>query len=1105
MARLSLTLLGGFRARLDGDQPLVIAIKKSQALVAYLALPLGQAHPRDKLAALLWGDMREAQARAGLRQTLFTLRKILGDPDPLRLVGETIALDPALVAVDVQAFEERVAHGTREALEEAAALYQGDLLDGLALQESPFEEWLLAEQLRLRELALEALAKLLAQQRDAGALDEALQTALRLAALDPLQEPVHRTLMRLYTQLGRRGAALRQYQLCVGALQRELRAEPDDETRALYQQILKRQLTQSVASPPAPGPDPSSAGPERLFHAGAPAAETPLVGREVELAQLRDALQGALAGRGQLAALMGEAGIGKSRLVAELIAEASRKGARILLGRCHETEQVLPFGPWINALRASHLAADGEMLDGLGPVWRAELARLLPEIAHGTPPGPSTSDAAQLFEAVAQFFERVTLAQPAVLVFEDLHWADEMSLRLLAFVGRRLRQWRLLAVATVRDEDLPGATLLRHTLDELSRAGHLSRLSLGSLSREDTVALARTLVQLPATAQLEERIWTASRGNPFMVVETLRALRGAALPEDASSLPVPDRVRDLIAHRLERLGERSRRLLAVAAVVGRPFDFALLQRAADLGEAEAAEGVEELVRHRVLHGSGESLEFTHDRIREVVYAQLLPARRALLHRRVAEALEALHAGALETQALALGTHFREGEAWAPAVVYLTQAGVLASLRYARRDAVSCYEQALGALAHLPESRQTREQSAELQFNLAHSLSLVGQFARAKESFLLAEALAVALGDHRRLAEIHGGLTYLLGHEGDFGAATRSGLRALTIASSLDDLGLEVWTSVGLGRVYFGLGNYRAAIERLRWVTGALKDTPVDERFGRASLMPSVACRTWLALCLGSIGEYSEAIAWGGEGVRIAEAAAGALECVWAYYCLGAVHLERGDADLAIPLLEQAVPLCRERRFPIYGPRVLASLGAAHTMSDRLDVALPLLEQAAAEAQAIKLVYGHATALIHTGEAHVAAGRLDEARRYAGQVLELARRQGARGDEARGLCLCGEIARREGRSGSAEALEHYRAALSLAKDLGMAPLLARCYLGLGGVHQRVGQDEEARGELAHAVAMLQAMQMRHWLQRLEALMGPAGRVGDTPTVEGGDIV
>src|SRR5262245_34697085 len=328
MARLSLTLFGGFRALLDNDQALGIGIKKSQALLAYLAVPLGQAHPRDKLATLLWGDMRDAQARAGLRQTLFTLRKILGDPEPLRLVGETVALEPTLVAVDVGTFEQRVALGTRDALGEAAAIYQGDLLEGLTLQERPFEDWLIAERVRLRELALEALARLLVQHRDAGALDEAVRTALRLVALDPIQEPVHRTLMRLYTQLGRRGAALRQYQLCVAALQRELRAEPDDETRALYQQILQRQPSPTT---PHPAASHARATAEGQAPADAHAGETAIVGREVELAQLWDALQSMLAGQGQLAAVMGEGGIGKSRLVVELIAAAGRKGARVLV------------------------------------------------------------------------------------------------------------------------------------------------------------------------------------------------------------------------------------------------------------------------------------------------------------------------------------------------------------------------------------------------------------------------------------------------------------------------------------------------------------------------------------------------------------------------------------------------------------------------------------------------------------------------------------------------------------------------------------------------------------------------------------------------------
>ena len=1075
MAPLSLTLLGGFRARLDGDQPLVIPIKKAQALLAYLALPLGQAHSREKLAALLWGDMRDAQARAGLRQALFALRKVLGTSSPLRMVGETMGLDPGCVVVDVAAFEQRVADGTRDALEDVAALYQGDLLEGLTLQEAPFEEWMLAERLRLREMAVEALGRLLSQQREMGAADAGIRTAVRLIALDPLQEGVHRTLMRLHAQMGRRGAALRQYQLCVAALHRELRAEPDDETRALYQQILQRQ---PMTAPPAHAADPGAPGPPpaEWLHAEGPPGETALVGRDREMGALRGALASAFAGQGRVVAVSGEAGIGKSRLVAELVGEANGKGVRLLLGRCYETEQVLPFGPWINALRAGRVAADAETLERLGPVWRAELARLLPETAPGTSPGAATPDHAQLFEGVAQLLERAASAHPVLLVFEDLHWADEMSLRLLAFAARRLHRCRLLIVGTVRDEDLADAVLLRHTLDEIERDRHLARVSLAVLSREDTAALARMLVSPSAAARLEVPVWTASLGNPFMVVETLRALGGGEPPGDAPSLPLSDRVRDLITHRLERLGDRARRLLAVAAVVGRPFEFALLQRASDLSESDAAEGVEELVRHRVLHGAGEGLEFTHDRVRELVYGELLPARRVLLHRRVAEALEHLHADALERYALALGTHYREGEAWGPAVVHLGRAGRLASMRYAKRDAIACYEEALGALAHLPEGRQTDEHAAELRFFFAHALFAVGQLERAKESFRLAESLAVALEDHRRLAQIHAGMTYLLGSEAAFEAATQSGVRAITIAASLGDLGLEVWAGIGLGRVYFGQGSYRAAIERMRRVAEALKDSPADERFGRGSIMPSVACRAWLALGLGHVGEFAEAIAWGADGVRIADEVAGPIECAWAYYCLGAVHLERGDADLAAPFFERAMPLCTDGRLPIYAPRVLAGLGAAHVARGRVDDGIALLEQAVRDAEATKLRYGHATILIQTGEAHLAAGRLDEAQAHARAALDLARAQGARGDEARALELHGALAERGGREDAAGALAGVEAACALAQELGMAPLHARGRLTLGRLYRRLGREEEAARESTHGETLRRAMRM-----------------------------
>ena len=248
MARLTLSLLGGFQARLDLGPPLALPAK-ARALLAYLALRSGQAQPRDKLATLLWGDNGDEQARSNLRHTLFTIRKALSAalPPPLSSEGQMVAFVPAALDVDVLRFEALVREATPEALEQAAALYHGDLLEGLDVSEPPFEEWLLAERERLRELALEALALLLAHESKTGMTQRAIQTATRLLALDPLQEIVHRTLMRLYARQGRRSAALKQYRACVEVLGRELGAEPEHLTRQLYLELKERRDT---ATPP---------------------------------------------------------------------------------------------------------------------------------------------------------------------------------------------------------------------------------------------------------------------------------------------------------------------------------------------------------------------------------------------------------------------------------------------------------------------------------------------------------------------------------------------------------------------------------------------------------------------------------------------------------------------------------------------------------------------------------------------------------------------------------------------------------------------------------------------------------------------------------------
>src|SRR5262245_6120402 len=402
MARLELTLLGGFQARLVPRGPINVPTRKARALLAYLALPPGKPHARDRLAALLWGDLPQAQSRGSLRKALFWLRQALGD----RVIAdaETVELNADAASIDVGQFERRLADGSATALAEAADLYQGDLLAGLTLREAPFEEWLGGERERLRELWVNGLTRLLDHQRQAGQTDGAILTAVKLIAADPLQEPVHRTLMQLYMQAGRRGAALRQYQTCVTLLERELRAQPGDATKALYREILQSRGV--VASTPegsalaakempaiptvSPGVVPSLSS-----------AEAPLIGRKRELSRLIALLDEAWTGGRRLAVIAGEAGVGKSRLAAGLGAAAVQRGGQVLQGRCYESERSLPFSPWISALRDARLAANSNAVGSLRPVWRAELARLLPELADDALLPADPTDALRLFEAVA--------------------------------------------------------------------------------------------------------------------------------------------------------------------------------------------------------------------------------------------------------------------------------------------------------------------------------------------------------------------------------------------------------------------------------------------------------------------------------------------------------------------------------------------------------------------------------------------------------------------------------------------------------------------------------------------------------------------------------
>jgi DNA-binding SARP family transcriptional activator len=1078
MPPIELSLLGPFRARLSSGAPLGLPARKAQALLAYLAVRPGQVYAREKLAALLWGDAGEQQARQSLRHALSAIRKVVPRGSGLLAEGDSVMLSPAAVRVDVPLFERLVARGSAKAFAEAASLCRGDLLEGFVVKEEPFEDWLRAERLRLRELALDAFTGLLASQEKRGALDQAVQVAVRLLALDPSREDIHRRLMLLYARQGWRGAALRQYRICVDAVRRELSAEPETQTKQLYRKLLR----QSGRSDRRPGRD---AHLESFRDADAfdHHSEVRLVGRDAELAHLRQDLEEAARGCGRLVFVLGEAGIGKSRLVSELVRVAAPRRFQPLVGRCYQSEQILAFGPWVDALRTARITSDPEILVGLGAPWRAELARLLPEAGEPASPRPAGShDFVRLFEAVSQLAEILSSRAPLLLILEDLHWADEMSLRLLAFLSRRIQGSRVLMVATAREEEVADSPALHRTLEELSRARIVERLALGPLSQVDTRSLVGSLAGAKRNSpQLGDRIWRASGGNPFMAVETIRALQEDAGAEASITLPLPRRVHEVIAGRLGRLSPPARQLAAVGAVIGREFDFILLQRGARFTRGRTAEAIEELVRRRIVRGVGERFDFSHDRIREVAYQEILAPRRKLLHDQVARALEALHATNREPHCGAIGVHYQEAEVWDRALAYLRQGGAHSFDRSASREATSFLQRALAALGHLPETRATLEQGIDLRFELRNSLYQLGELPRVLAYLREAEQLTHRLDDPRRLGWL---ALYMAAHLWLTGESEEAGgfaERSRAIGERLADLSLDVWSRYYLGLTCFASGQYGQAEHLLRTLAGQLEGGLARDRLGMSGF-PSVLAHAWLARTLAEQGKFSEGVAHGREGVALGEELDHPYSLIFACWHLAHLESVRGNPAAAIAWAERGLSLSRKWEVTLLLPLVTWQLGYARALSGDARDALPLLDQALAAIQSMGMGAFLPIATLHRGEALGRAGHPREALESAERALALSREHGQRGVEAGALRLRGETLVCLDPSDLDAAEADHKRALALAEESHMPPLVGRCHVGLGRLYERVRKHQSAAKHLAYASTLLTDMGMEFWLDR-----------------------
>jgi class 3 adenylate cyclase/tetratricopeptide (TPR) repeat protein len=830
---------------------------------------------------------------------------------------------------------------------------------------------------------------------------------------------------------------------------------------------------------------------------------TRFVGRDAEVEHLRRVLDRAAGGHGQVVSIVGEAGVGKSRLTYEFTHSHRVQDWLILEASSVSYGKATSYLPVIDLLkgyfkignRDDHRDMHAKVLGRVLSLDRALESLLSPLLALLDVPVEDGSWQAldppqrrrRTLEAVRRLLLRESQVQPLLVVFEDLHWIDSETQALLDSLVDSLGSARLLLLVNYRPE-------YQHAWG--SKTAY-SQMRLDALSTQHAGELLDVLLGAdPSLGPLKELL--VRRGNPFFLEETVRtlvetkALEGLPgryrLTQPLQSLQVPSSVQTILAARIDRLSSEDKRLLQTASVVGKDVPFALLQGIAELSDDMLRGALDRLQAAEFLYESSlfPDLEYTfkHALTHEVTYGSLLADRRRALHSAVVETMEGVYAGRLPEHAERLAHHALRGEVWDKAVTYFREAGAKAAVRSAYREAVTCFEQALAALPRLPGTHERLEEAIDLRFDLRTSLLPLGQLEKGLEYLREAEGLARTLDDPRRLAWASAYMISSCWLTGRLTDALTFAQTAQAIAETLGDLRLKVVANQYLAATLWNVGDYQAAMDLFRKVTESLKGDLSRERFGQA-LLPSVFARRYLAHALSERGEFDQSIAEAEEGLRIAEAADHPFSLGQAYLVLGYIHVVKGEFDQAVPLLERALAMSRDWNIRLLSPSCMGFLGYTYALSGRLAEGLALLADAMTAFESGVATVFHSLVAAHAGEACSLAGRSQEAHRHAERALTLARRRGERGDEAYALRLLGEIHSQETPPDDGAAETRYRQAMTLADHLGMRLLVAHCQFGLGTLYRRTEKREQAQEHLTTATAMYREMGMTYWLEKAEA--------------------
>jgi class 3 adenylate cyclase/tetratricopeptide (TPR) repeat protein len=836
---------------------------------------------------------------------------------------------------------------------------------------------------------------------------------------------------------------------------------------------------------------------------------TRFVGRRAELEVLTRALEHADAGHGQVAGLVGEPGVGKSRLVWELGHSHRSQGWLVLESGSVSYGKAVLYRPLVDLLRAYFQLEDrddvrrlrekvtGKLLAldrTLEPTLPAILALLDAPVEDGEWANlPPTQRRQETLKAVKRLVLCESRAQPLLLVFEDLHWIDSATQAFLDDLVESLPTARVLLLVNYRPEYQHG----------WGNKTYYSQLRIDPLPPENANELLRALLgDAPELTAFRRLLIQRTEGNPFFLEETVRTLvetrvlegaRGSyRLTAPVETLQTPGTVQAVLAARIDRLAADEKRLLQTAAVIGKDVPGPLLQAIADVPEDALKAGLARLQATEFLYVTSlfPDVEYTfkHALTHEVAYGGVLQDRRRALHAQIVDAIERLHPERLAEHVERIAYHAIRGEVWDKAVDALREAGARAHDRGAVRESVQQLEQALELVGRLPASLGSVHRAIDVRHAFHGPLFLRTETDRLIRLHQEAEQLAREAGDQPRLGRTYSRLGYYGWWNGRYHEGLDYGRRAHEVAVATTDaeLGIHGMYAMGINRAE--LGEYQEAIGLfLEIVEGSCAEL-AKQRLGLAYASPYGGSCGRLAQCFSFVGDFDRALAYGELGLQNAHATGYAPGQLTLYFNRASAYAMRGDFAGVIIECGRALALADARSLTgFYRARSESLYGLALAWRGQNDEALSHLEQGAAEQERTGGRPELAWCYVQWAEGLRLAGRVSEAGDLAQRGLKLAAALHERPNEARALLALGDAIAAETPLDVEAARTHYQQALTLATELGMRPLVGHCQLGLGKLYRLAGQREQAHEHLNTATAMYREMEMRFWLEQAEAEM------------------